>query len=178
MGGTLLHYSLDPMTVCSRTPSLKVCVMCVSVEGLEKKNIKSRKDFGVKSVFFHLRNVCTSEEQVHDRAEGLKKSCWALRRSWRPLQTCESWLQRKLRLTWMCFPKWLGPRSSAPSQNTPPSDGPGRPGARTPPCDAHTREKRETQRGERAFQVSKGSREGVQAAGRDCRREVESLHPL
>lgn len=43
-----------------------------------------------------------------------------------------SWLH--FQPTWMCSPECSGLRSSALSQNTPPSDGPGRPDARRLPC--------------------------------------------
>lgn len=110
--------------------------------------------------------MCTSGEQVHDRAEGLKKKKKAARRSvapgaWFKHLGVENWLRCKMLPTWMRSLKWLEPRSSAPSQNTPPSDGPGRPGARTLPCDdTHKQGERGTSGG---GAVSEGSREGARS---------------
>lgn len=85
----------------------------------------------------------------------------------------ESWLPCKLRPTWTCSPEWLGPRSSAPSRNTPPSDGPGRPGACPPPCDTHTLETKERRGG--VTGERRGAERGLQCL--DRRRQVEALRP-
>lgn len=104
-----------------------------------------------------------------------KKSRWALclfLASGSIALRVESWLPCKLGPTWTCSPEWLGPRSSAPSRNTPPSDGPGQPGARTLPCDTHTRTKEK--RGA-ALRVRERVWRRVETS--DYMREVVALQP-
>lgn len=63
--------------------------------------------------------------------------------------------------TWTCSPECCGLHSSALSQNTPPSDGPGRPGARTLPC---VRTQKERGNGVSDESAYKGSRRRLEHA--------------
>ena len=122
MGGTLLHYSSARWLAVARCRPRR-CVFCGCRE-IESDRLENIREGFLFHVGKQWQNIYPAVLNKKTRKYHSIFCC-------RPLI---QWSDLRFQPTWTCSPECCGLRSSAPSQNTPLSDGLGRPAAHTLPC--------------------------------------------